>query len=59
MTRRSTAAPSVPWAITFADMALLLLCCFVMLASADTPTLAKQPDYAARNAADAATLLRN
>ena len=67
MTRRSTAAPSVPWAITFADMALLLLCFFVMLsaispksvASGDTPTLAKQPDNAARNASDAATLLRN
>ena len=33
MTSRIRTAPSVPWAITFADMALLLLCFFIMLSS--------------------------
>ena len=64
MTRRSTAAPSVPWAITFADMALLLLCFFVMLSAVSpkktevtSPVVAVTSEPKA--AADAATLLRN
>ena len=64
MTRRSTAAPSVPWAITFADMALLLLCFFVMLSAVSpkktevtSPVVAVTSEPKA--AADAAMLLRN
>lgn len=62
MTRLSTTAPSIPWAITFADMALLLLCFFVML-SAVSPKSAKMETSVvtapeSTDAADAAMLLR-
>ena len=68
MTGRSGQAMTVPWAITFADMALLLLCFFIMLsavapktASVTTPTAptastGTAPDSKA--AADAAALIR-
>lgn len=62
MIRRSGSSPSVPWAITFADMILLLLCFFVML-SAVTPkaTAVQAPapvTLQPKAATDAATLLR-
>ena len=50
--RSGRAAPSVPWTITFADMALLLLCFFVMLSSrrVETPEVAAAPAEAAVSA---------
>lgn len=64
--RRPASPPSVPWTITFADMALLLLCFFVMLSALSPKTAADaEPTTSAatpaepRAAADAATLLRN
>jgi chemotaxis protein MotB len=64
MTRRSAAAPSVPWTITFADMALLLLCFFVMLSALSPKTVetTKAPAEAPQTPAaaiNAATMLRN
>lgn len=62
MTRLTTTAPSIPWAITFADMALLLLCFFVMLSAISPKTARVETSVVAapesKAAADAATLLR-
>jgi len=68
MTGRSVPAVTLPWTITFADMALLLLCFFIMLSGASpdatstAPTIAPAaPTQTARSAApaaDAAALLR-
>ncbi len=64
--RRPVSPPSVPWTITFADMALLLLCFFVMLSALSPkiatdaePTTPVSTQTEPRAAADAAALLRN
>ena len=59
MTGRIRTTPSVPWAITFADMALLLLCFFIMLSSdrasqdvvANVPAEAQAPGSATKTTA--------
>lgn len=64
MIRPRPTAPSVPWAITFADMALLLLCFFIVLSAISPKSVEKSAPVTAtapepQAAADAATLLRN
>jgi chemotaxis protein MotB len=68
MTDRSGPTTTVPWAITFADMALLLLCFFIMLSAvapktdslttSALPAVSTETAPEAKVAADAAALIR-
>lgn len=57
MTSNTGQPKAVPWAITFADMSLLLLCFFVMMAALPRKTDEARPT-ATTSADEAATLLR-